>query len=984
MTPRSLTSTRSPSSDNDIDQPSIDVLELDDPAKMSPHAIVAELRYYGVQVSQVGIDDRSTLQRALVEARRQSPRGRWASGGGGRDHQDPPLSRTVPQHYDTPSDHDDDGGINFTHIPLLPGNRIPPQIANVIRTSADPSMRSIKLDSRALGDAEVIKLSRAMEVNRTVTSLSLRNCSITDAGVSGGLAHMLKVNKTLLELLLDDNRIGNEGAASLGTALIMNEALNVLTLSGNTTLGDAGVSYLIGALEHNVTIRKLDVSNCAPDANARGRAGQIEEMLCDRQIDSTFESLLERLVDDDYHVTGIDLSGRRIGNGGAIRLADALSDNTHVRQLWLRGCNIGDDGARGLASCLEQNMSIIDLYLANNVIGDDGLIAISDALATNNSTLVSFELDNNDVGVIGLRAFIRAIETNTSVLTASFENNPKLSMDSSSPQMVSDLLAKLKDKLDGMNRAAFIVDPDAASQTDDTGIVNLSVCSSYMPSTYRRAGMDSQAGGASNVRQMWGNPASSKRGSRAHGAAPPPPLPYPRQQQQVQRPTSSSRQRQKPDPEDSSRRKSLSSRPISGPPTVSVGSSSQWQQQQVSQRQSASSQQQRVMSAEPTPAPQSVKYERSRAPTPNNARALQTIMEQNNSSSKDIMNIKRSNSNPSSRRSESPRNLSQAKEELSKKTKSTSTTKSSSSPVVSKASSHEKPQNKTVTPRPLPNELLLLQDTKTVVDSIKRPQTQRNFNTTLRKLLHNVELTKRTNALAAAQYRSRRFWFWSIPISLSLFTAIVLTLTCGFSVDTDASRGLALISTFFSVLTLTLVFLQTKFGNSSHASLHRSAKVEMIQVAFRLDKLVKYKGWGLISGSHSTESCASAIRNLHRIDVYVQAIRQCTPPIPRSIHDTCYLLTSRLTLICLKCPHAVKERLHYKENDWGDIDGDANLVPLDLQIDAFNLLEEELRTYLLYPVFMPNAQDVVSRTIDIFFADSRDIGSVVTVDSRSV
>lgn len=276
---------------------------------------------------------------------------------------------------------------------------------------------------------------------------------------------------------------------------------------------------------------------------------------------------------------------------------------------------------------------------------------------------------------------------------------------------------------------------------------------------------------------------------------------------------------------------------------------------------------------------------------------------------------------------------------------------------------------------------MLIQDTKTVVDSIKRPQTQRNFNTTLRKLLHNVEMTKRTNALAAVHYRSRQFWFWFVPISSSLFTATVLTLTCGFGVGADATLGLALVSAFFSFLAFVLIFLQTRFGPNSRASLHQSAKVEMVQVAFRLDKLVKYKGWGLISGSHSTESCAGAIRNLHRIDVYVQAIRQCTPPIPKKIHDTCYLLSSRLTLICLKCPHAVKERLRYHEKDWGDIDADANLVPLELQIDAFNLLEEELRTYLLYPVFMPNAQDVVSRTIDIFFADSREVGSVITVDS---
>ena len=137
---------------------------------------------------------------------------------------------------------------------------------------------------------------------------------------------------------------------------------------------DSGVVFLIAALEHNVTIRTLDVSNCGEDANAKGRASQIEEMLDIRQINANFETLFERLINNDFHVIGIDSSGRRIGNRGVIRLADALAENNQVRQLWLRGCNVGNNSARALASRLEQNMAIVDLFLANNNIGDVGCV----------------------------------------------------------------------------------------------------------------------------------------------------------------------------------------------------------------------------------------------------------------------------------------------------------------------------------------------------------------------------------------------------------------------------------------------------------------------------------------------------------------------------------------------------------------------------------------------------------------------------------
>ena len=487
-------------------QESIDPLALDDPAKMSPQAIMAELRYYGIQITPA--IDNSTLRRTLSDARRQNAKGRQGVGGG--ENHEPLLEQlpfNVPQHYNSsmritendvnaaPHLRYDTGtsglGIKPTFVPLLPGNRIPPQILNIIRTSADPTMRSINLDNRNLSDQEVKNLASALESNSTVTTLSLRNCNITDEGTVG-LTEMLIKNKTLIELLLDNNRIGTDGAASLSTAIMINEKLMVLTLSGNATLMDLGVVYLMRAFEHNTTLCTLDVLNCGDDANANDRASQIEEMLADRQIDSNFESLLERLIDDDFHVTGIDLSGRRIGNRGAIRMADALADNTQVRQLWLRGCNIGSDGARALASCLEQNMSIVDIFLANNAIGDVGLFAISDSLALHNSTLISLELDNNDIGEDGLEAFLHALETNTSMLVASFERNPRLM---NSTQMLDELQAKLKAKLEGMNLTCFVVDPDAASRNDDSiGLVNMSICSSYMPSTYRRAGLDSRTG----------------------------------------------------------------------------------------------------------------------------------------------------------------------------------------------------------------------------------------------------------------------------------------------------------------------------------------------------------------------------------------------------------------------------------------------------------------------------------------------------------
>jgi len=47
--------------------------------------------------------------------------------------------------------------------------------------------------------------------------------------------------------------------------------------------------------------------------------------------------------------------------------------------------------------------------------------------------------------------------------------------------------------------------------------------------------------------------------------------------------------------------------------------------------------------------------------------------------------------------------------------------------------------------------------------TMQTQKTQRDFNITLMKLQHQVELSKRTNGLAARQYHARHFWFYPCP-----------------------------------------------------------------------------------------------------------------------------------------------------------------------------------------------------------------------------
>ena len=81
----------------------------------------------------------------------------------------------------------------------------------------------------------------------------------------------------------------------------------------------------------------------------------------------------------------------------------------------------------------------------------------------------------------------------------------------------------------------------------------------------------------------------------------------------------------------------------------------------------------------------------------------------------------------------------------------------------------------------------------------------------------------------------------------------------------------------------------------------------------------------------------------YRIDMYLQVMQRCTPNISDSINELFFLLASRLM------------GMFYDEEP-----NPENPVPVEIQIDAVDLLGREIENYFL-------ARDVVLRTIDILF-----------------
>lgn len=758
---------------------------------------------------------------------------------------------------------------NVTYMQVTSNNKIPPQILNVISSSTDPSITLIELDKIPLGDSEVSRLAHALMTNTTVQKVSLRNCKITDRAVQA-LADCLQRNATITSLHLDANRITREGCASLSTALIKNETLSTLTLNRNKDLGNKGVVYLMNALEHNSILITLEVKECGVESK---RLKKIESILADRQLDSAFESLLERLRDDDFRVTGIDMSGREIGDKGVKRLAEALSDNTQVRQLWLRACQVKDEGAKALASCLEQNMAIVDLYLSKNAIGDKGVAAIADALGLSNQTLVTLELDDNPVGDRGIEALTRAMEKNTSVLEATFENNFMLKHSTK----LQKLQRILQERRKGLNAISFVVDPESdkeEAEKEKKGVVDLSICSSYMPSTYQRAGPTSEDPKPVKVDKT----AKEVYVATAPNVPPPPPTP--------------NRKRER------------------GP------------------------------SSAPKTALATTKIAPDRRDNPPGLSLMSPIQEGSYETSPGTETT-RSRSTKKSRGKAALVPLVQKKKDISALEKTPHATKG----VVAHATAG------VVANAP---------DT-----SLSDPQTQRNFDDTIKTLFRRIETMLRVNYYASAHYRARHHWLCFVPISSCIGISGILALVNAFSIS-DAARFAVGMSAFaFALLAVLFGFLQKRSNWSSRAEIHSSAQMELSQAAFRLESLCVFQNGKLLSASLSPESRAHAIRDLYRLDVYLQAMQQCTPDPPESIREAFRLMTTRMRLMWLRYPHVVKHRFA----EYGEEPADSSSpVPVDMHTDALDLLGNVMEDYSFYPLFLPDPTTTVSRSIDIFFA----------------
>ncbi|XP_072356571.1 NACHT, LRR and PYD domains-containing protein 3-like [Scyliorhinus torazame] len=257
-------------------------------------------------------------------------------------------------------------------------------LVDALRTNQ--SLTDLDLSVSNLGDSGVILLSMALRnPDCKIQKLSLWNAGLTDSCVED-LASALSKNRSLKDLNLGSNNLGDQGikllsaalrnpdckiqklelynnalthccTGDLACALSTNQSLTDLNL-GNNKLGDSGVKLLCLALGNpDCKIQKLGLGAVA-------------------LTNSCAESLVDALR-TNQSLTDLDLSVSNLGDSGVILLSMALRNpDCKIQKLSLWNAGLTDSCVEDLASALSKNRSLKDLNLGLNSFTDQCALAL--------------------------------------------------------------------------------------------------------------------------------------------------------------------------------------------------------------------------------------------------------------------------------------------------------------------------------------------------------------------------------------------------------------------------------------------------------------------------------------------------------------------------------------------------------------------------------------------------------------------------------
>lgn len=265
------------------------------------------------------------------------------------------------------------------------------------------------------------------------------------------IANALAKNTDANALWLKRNPI-KEGALHLGNMLKQNKSLKIMDLD-NTGLMDSGIKDLFEGLEQNTTLKHLYLSS-----------NGITEEGC-KYIAKYFDS---KATSGEKGLESLWLTMNRIEDEGTIILMNSLKNYKHLKRLNLGSNRITHIGAKHVFDTYAHDTTLImldlgyykstlDLGEMPNNLGSEGCALAIDFLKRN-KTVQYFSIMNNYLTVEDLDNLSKAIETNDTILLLAMEQHGLKANQESAIRLRNKLSENIK-KTYNMEFQEFIKNP---------------------------------------------------------------------------------------------------------------------------------------------------------------------------------------------------------------------------------------------------------------------------------------------------------------------------------------------------------------------------------------------------------------------------------------------------------------------------------------------------------------------------------------------
>ena len=186
-------------------------------------------------------------------------------------------------------------------VPLHPVLQISCEGAKAIATllmKVGNKIRDLNLADNAIGVGGGKALGKALQLNTTLETLSLRLNRLLDDGASPVVLG-LKANTSLKTLNLSNNELGSNASEALAEALRVNTTLESLYVTGNM-LAEEGGRTLLEAAKANASLTTIDARSSGVSAEDVNEINRILKQRVDMQkraAEAEKEKLLREQID---------------------------------------------------------------------------------------------------------------------------------------------------------------------------------------------------------------------------------------------------------------------------------------------------------------------------------------------------------------------------------------------------------------------------------------------------------------------------------------------------------------------------------------------------------------------------------------------------------------------------------------------------------------------------------------------------------------